>query len=127
MAKRKSSTRPKTRSDVSAIGEPTLTGCSDSKLMLSVITSSCADTTISELLAELWILRVYAVDFYTRGCDIIWAHEEDGMTRIQLEEESLLSRFAKGDIIDKLAQYVIGQKQRAAELVLNQYGEKVPY
>lgn len=125
MAKRKSSTRSKTRSDASAIGEPTLTGHSDSKIKLSVITSSCADTTISELLAELWTLRVYAVDFYARGCDILWAHEKDGMNRIQLEAESLLSRFAKGDIIDKLVQYVIGQKRRAVELVQNRYGEKV--
>lgn len=125
MVKRKRSTRSKTRSDASAIGEPTLTGRSDSMLKLSVITSSCADTTISELLTELWTLRVYAVDFYARGCDILWAHETDGMTRIQLEAESLLSRFAKGDIIDKLAQYVIGQKKRAVELVQDRYGDKI--
>lgn len=105
-----------------AVDPPTLAGRADSKLKLSVITSSIADMKISELFAELWALRVFAIDFYPRGCDVQGALKIDHQ---KLERKSLLERFSNDEadkFVGNLAQYVEKQKEDAAKIIQDTYG-----
>ncbi len=101
---------------------PTLTGCSDSPLKLSVINSSTENLLISELLIELWLLRVFAIDFYHRGVDIENALD---INREVLERTSIAERYADPNIIRQLAQYIRNEKKEASRTIKKYFGESV--
>ena len=95
---------------------PTLAGRPDSKLKLSVITSSNDKIKIADLLAVLWALRVFAIDFYPRGCDVQAALNK---TRLGLESKSLLERFSNDesdDFVRSVAKYVDSEKERSVNI-----------
>jgi nucleoside phosphorylase/sugar phosphate isomerase/epimerase len=81
---------------------------------------------ISEIFAELWAIRVSAVDLYLRGCDIAAAL---GLRPDQLERRSLVDRLSttdRDDTVRQIAKYVQSEKRQAARLVYERYGERIP-
>lgn len=99
---------------------PTLTGADGSPLKLSVISSS-SEMPIGDLLPELWLLRTYALDIYPRGQDI---EKALGITRRQLESESLISRFAKASVVDDIAKHVRQEIRRGCKEIRQRYGDR---
>lgn len=90
---------------------------------LSVTTSSFDDIPISEILAEMWAIRVFAIDLYLRGCDV-WRSDPEKLKPAELENMSLLDRLSgdgRYDFIEKMASYVLSEKKKAAELVGHWY------
>ena len=111
----------------------TLTGA-DSRLRISVISSSCAVSSISDLLVELWLVRANAIDFYPRMLDIRNMIQKDKALQIDIEKISKTDIFRyegqadsgyKG-YTEKLAIYIDSERQEAVERIKTIYGEDVP-
>lgn len=117
----------------------TLTGKqSDVGLKLSVISSSCEETMLSQLFTELWMLRTFAVDFYPRQIDIkamgeqmvkIGAYKSarKGPSFFRDQLESGPASKALDWNIEDLAHYVNEQRKEAAEEIFQTFGIKIPH